>query len=215
MLSRHPSVTTALLLGAVLALGACGGGSKNTSAKKASSSATTSTTAGDRRAAFAAFRSCMADHGITLPDRGAGGGQGGPPFPQGGPPPSTADGTSAPTFRTPGVGDGGGGGGGRGGLRQAPAGVDQAKYDAARQACQDKLPLGGFGGRGDPAQRSARQAYRRCLADHGVQVPTTVANTPGPPPTINRDDPAFAAADQTCRPLLPTTTTTPGAPQGQ
>jgi hypothetical protein len=195
MLSRHLSVTIACLLGAVLALGACGGGTKNASAKKASGSATTSTTAGDRRAAIAAFRSCMADHGITLPDRGAGGGQGGPSFPQGGPPTSSS-------------------GGGRG-FRQAPAGVDQAKYDAARQACQDKLPQGGFGGGGDPAARSARDAYRRCLADHGVQVPTTVTNTPGPRPTINRDDPAFAAADQVCRPLLPTTTTTPAAPQGQ
>ena len=203
MLSRHPSAVLACLLGAFLALTGCGGGTKNASAKKATASATTSTTAGDRRAALAAFRSCMADHGITLPDRGAGGGQGGPSFPQGGPPTSTA----------PGGGGGAGGGGGRG-FRQAPPGVDQAKYDAARQACQDKLPQGGFGG-GDPAMRSARQAYRRCLADHGVQVPTTVTNTPGPPPTINRDDPAFAAADQVCRPLLPTTTTTPGASQGQ
>ena len=206
MLSRHPSLVLASMLGAVLALTGCGGGTKNASAKKASTSATTSTTAGDRRAALAAFRSCMADHGITLPERGAGGGQGGPSFPQGGPPTSTSDG--GPPSST------GGGGGGRGGFRQAPAGVDQAKSDAARQACQDKLPQGGFGG-GDPAARSARQAYRRCLADHGVQVPTTVTNNQGPPPTINRDDPAFAAADQVCRPLLPTTTTTPGAPQGQ
>ena len=208
MLSRHPSAVLACLLGAFLALTGCGGGTKNASAKKATASATTSTTAGDRRAALAAFRSCMADHGITLPDRGAGGGQGGPSFPQGGPPTSTA----------PGGGGGAGGGGGRG-FRQAPPGVDQAKYDAARQACQDKVPQGAFGGRGggggDPAARSARQAYRRCLADHGVQVPTTVTNTPGLPPTINRDDPAFAAADQVCRPLLPTTTTTPGASQGQ
>jgi hypothetical protein len=148
----------------------------------------------------------MADHGITLPERSAGGGQGGPSFPQGGPPTSSPGGGATDST-------GGGGGGGRG-FRQAPAGVDQAKYDAARQACQDKLPQGGFGG-GDPAARSARQAYRRCLADHGVQVPTTVTNTPGPPPTVNRDDPAYAAADQVCRPLLPTTTTTPGAPQGQ
>ena len=206
MLSRHPSLVLASMLGAVLALTGCGGGSKNASAKKASTSATTSTTAGDRRAALAAFRSCMADHGITLPERGAGGGQGGPSFPQGGPPTSASDG--GPPSST------GGGGGGRGGFRQAPPGVDQAKYDAARQACQDKLPQGGFGG-GDSAARSARQAYRRCLADHGVQVPTTVTNNQGPPPTINRDDPAFAAADQVCRPLLPTTTTTPGAPQGQ
>ena len=63
--------------------------------------------------------------------------------------------------------------------------------------------------------RSARQAYRQCLADHGVQVPTTVANTPGPRPTVNPNDPAFPAADQVCHPLLPTTTTTPGASQGQ
>ena len=199
MLSRQLSVTIACLLGAVLALGACGGGSKTASAKKASASATTSTTAGDRRAAIAAFRSCMADHGITLPDRGAGGGQGGPSFPQGGPPTSAGSNTAS---------------GGRG-FRQAPPGVDQAKYDAARQACQDKLPQGGFGGGGDPAMRSAREAYRQCLATHGVQVPTTVTNTQGPRPTINRDDPAFAAADQICRPLLPTTTTAPGAPQGQ
>lgn len=173
MLSRHPSVVLAGLLGAVLALTGCGGGTKNASAKKASAGATTSTTAADRRAALAAFRSCMADHGITLPDRGAGGGQGGPSFPQGGPPTSTADG--GPPSST------GGGSGGRGGFRQAPPGVDQAKYDAARQACQDKLPQGGFGGGGDPATRSAREAYRQCLASHGMQVPTTVTNTQGPP----------------------------------
>ena len=144
----------------------------------------------------------MADHGVTLPDRGAGGGQGGPPFPQGGPPNSSAGGAagSTPPSSAP------GGGGGRGFLRQAPPGVDQATFDAARTACQGKLPQGGFGG-GDPAVRSARQAYRRCLADNGAQVPTTAANTPGPPPSINRDDPAFAAADAKCRLLLPTTTT--------
>ena len=142
----------------------------------------------------------MADHGVTLPERGAGGGQGGPPFPQGGPPTSSPGGT--PTSSP----DGGGGRGG-GFFRQAPPGVDQQKFDAARAACQDKLPRGGFGG-GDPAMRSARQAYFRCLSDNGVQVPTTVANAPGPRPSINRDDPAFAAADEKCRPLLPTTTTT-------
>ena len=130
MLSRHPSAVLACLLGAFLALTGCGGGTKNASAKKATASATTSTTAGDRRAALAAFRSCMADHGITLPDRGAGGGQGGPSFPQGGPPTSTA----------PGGGGGAGGGGGRG-FRQAPPGVDQAKFQELANNAKAGCPI--------------------------------------------------------------------------
>jgi len=87
------------------------------------------------------------------------------------------------------------------------------------QACASLAPQGGFGGGGQGGAGSgqrgqALQAYQSCLKDHGVEVPTTVAG--GPPVSIDRTNPAFAAANEACQALLPqrpnaSTTTTVAA----
>jgi hypothetical protein len=194
-MSKSPgSRTSALGLGAVGALlfvlaAACGG----SSAKAAS---TTSTTASTRAGAagFAAYRTCLGQHGINLPPRTRGtGGTGGGGF-----------------------GGGGFGGGGFGGTpRSLPKGVTASQFAAAQKACASKLPAGGSGRFGGG---QAFQAYASCLRDHGVTIssvprgtsPTTAVGTPRP--TFNRNDPKFVAANKVCRALLPnrTTTTTAG-----
>jgi hypothetical protein len=165
---------------AALVLAACGGGSSK------SATASTTTTTAARGSRLAAFRQCMASHGVTVPTRPPG---------QNGPPPTQPGETTVPR------GQGGGFGGG-GFFRNPPAGVDPQAWNSALQACQSTIPQGGFGG---GANASARAAYRNCLASHGVAVPTTSADPNAPRQGLGslRDDPNFASANQTCAPLLP------------
>ena len=187
--------------GALLAAGlaGCGGSAKATTAA-------TPASAPSGQQQLQAYVSCLNQHGvkITLPS--------GRPsaFPSRSRP--TARPTDRPTVRPsagrsgfPGGGFGGpggfGGAGGLGGLfgnnGQAPAGVDQATWQAAQQACASTRPslgAGGFGGRGD---NGANAAYLNCLRDHGV----TASTGPG---RLNTADPAMAAAIKTCEPLRPT-----------
>ena len=72
---------------------------------------------------MAAYTSCMAENGVTMPEPGDGGGA---------PPP---DGGTPPTGEPPTGGQDGPGGGG-----QAPEGVDEATWEAAQQACADLAP---------------------------------------------------------------------------
>jgi len=88
-------------------------------------------------------------------------------------------------------------GGFPGGPAQAPSGIDQQKFQDAQQACRDKLPAGGGRGRFG----GAFMAYRSCLADHGVKFPSPTPS--GPPPRIDRSDPALQAAAAACSALLP------------
>ena len=125
----------------------------------------------------------MSDHGITLATR---------PRTGNGGPPST---TPGETFPPRGGGGGFGGGGFANRFNTPPAGVDPTKYKAALAACQSKLPTGG----GNPVNNTAFAAYRSCLSDHGVTLPTT-----GGAGAINRNDPKVKAALATCQPLLPT-----------
>ena len=153
----------------LLALSACGG-----NAGSAAGSGTTPAT--PAASGMAAFATCMAENGVTLPDMGAppsgepGGG------PSGGPDPAAASGFP-------------------GGL---PAGVDQGTFDAARAACSDLAPTGGPGG---PAalDDSAVAAFVSCLADHGVTVPAGADGIGA----LDRSDRTVAAALTTCSPLLP------------
>jgi hypothetical protein len=111
-------------------------------------------------------------------------------------------GVNIPTARPSGRPSGGGGFFGGGGANQE-----------ARQACQSLMPRGGGrfgGGRG----MQELQAFRSCLSDHGVKLPTP---TPGAPRTpgarrtpgggmfggLDTADPKIAKAFKTCRPLLP------------
>ena len=77
----------------------------------------------------------------------------------------------------------------------------------ARQACASLRPKGGFG--------AAFQAFRTCMADHGVTVPTarpTVRPTPEPSASpradrflngLNPSSPKVAAAVKACASKLP------------
>lgn len=155
---------------------ACSGSKGNVaSAANASSSAPPSSSGGS----FQAYRDCLSQHGVTLPSRQRNQSGGSNASASG------ADQSGAPR-----------GPGGFNGQFSLPPGVDQSTFDAAQQACANLRPTGG-GGRGG----AAAAAYRSCLADHGVTVPSTSSG--GPLPSIDRNDPNFAAANQACRALLP------------
>jgi hypothetical protein len=182
-----------LAVGASLVVAGCGGGSAASSTTSPSTS-----TSGDASAANgsqAEFRACLKKRGVDLPD-GFGSGRSGP-----------SSGTSGPSG-TPGFPPDGT----RGSL---PGGVDQNKFRKAIQACGGNR--NGFPGGGRPNSQ-AFTAYLSCLSDHGVTVPTSTSGTNGGrggPGGLNavRNDPKFAAANKTCRALLPTagsTTTTTG-----
>lgn len=167
--------------------------------------AATTTTTPSPRAAISAFRACMAKHGVTLSSRRPG---------AGGPPTSGGGGTGGGFF-----GRGGGGFDPTKVPTSLPKGVTAKKYLAAVQACKSEIPKGGFGG----TTRRQFQAYISCLRDHGVNIPqrgsdsggsgsgssttTTTGglggNGGGPLARLNRNDPAFQAANQICAPLLP------------
>jgi len=106
---------------------------------------------------------------------------------------------------------------------------DPAAFAAARQACRKLRPAGGLRSGGFGA--GTRAAFRKCMADHGVTLPTEPPSaTSGPPPTagkgtttttgavapsrggmlagLNRNDPAVSSALSACRSLLRSSTTT-------
>ncbi len=138
--------------------------------------------------ALTAYTDCLRQNGVVLPTRSPGAGRSPGGFTGGG---------ARPTF-SPGAGggfrNGGGGGFGGGGFlgTQAPAGIDQATWTKATQACASLRPTAAPGGGGQ--NNSAFTAYRNCLSDHGVK------QTTGP---INTADPTYVAAEKACAPLRP------------
>jgi hypothetical protein len=122
--------------------------------------------------------------------------------------------TARPSGRPSGGGGGFFGGGGAGGANQQ-----------ARQACQSLAPRGGrFGGQA----MQELQAFRSCLSDHGVKLPTPTPGmrrspdaqrTPGARRSpgqgflggLSTADPKVAKALKTCRPLLPTPSPRPSS----
>jgi hypothetical protein len=202
----HPRVAcSAGALALAVLLGACGASKPTATASATATTAaaadTTTTAAGN--AANAAYRACLSQHGVTLPNFRQGG-QGG----QGGDASSTTAGSTPPGSNT------------RGSFPGGPNGSIDPATQAALQACASLRPQGGngngFGGGNRAANSQAFQAYYSCLKDNGVDVPDTTA-TNGPPPSIDRTSPAFAAANAKCQVLLPqrgsgstTTTTTQG-----
>jgi hypothetical protein len=84
--------------------------------------------------AMQAFASCLAENGVTLPQRGNGGTR-----PSGAPSAGGAgsgDGSAPPTGAPPAGGTGGSAGGAAGGgAMPAPPGVDATTWAAARKAC--------------------------------------------------------------------------------
>jgi hypothetical protein len=132
---RHTRPATALaILGACLALAACGSSTSSTSNTGSSSPSATSTakspTASAKRATgpnssqFAALRSCLSKQGIVLPSAPTGTGR-----PSGAAKPGAA--------------------GARPGGLQLPKGISSAKYQAALKKCgAGSLTLGGRGAAG-------------------------------------------------------------------
>lgn len=180
------ALMTAGALLSVLALTACGssttaGDASSTAVQAASTAASASAGVGGA-AGFTAYRSCMADNGVTLPDMGV--------RPSGAP--------SGMPSGNPGAG------GFPGGL---PDGVDQATYDAAQAACAALAPQGGPGMAGRPQiDATALAAYKSCLTDHDVTVPDGDNWMAG----LDRKDATVAAAMDTCAVLLPVPTASPG-----
>jgi hypothetical protein len=89
----------------------------------------------------------------------------------------------------------------RGSFPNGPNGTQDPATQASFAACASLRPSAGngFGNRG--ANSQALQAYFSCLRDNGVAVPDATAT--GPPPSIDRASPAFAAANAKCQVLLP------------
>ncbi len=105
---------------------ACGTGATSTTT---SSSTGSGAQAGTSNTAMAAFASCMAENGVTLPQRGTDGG--GTP-PTGTPPAGGTGGSGGPGGAAP--------GGAGGGAMAAPAGVDATTWAAAQKACAQYAP---------------------------------------------------------------------------
>jgi hypothetical protein len=187
----RPAVTVAGLAVAGTLLAACGssgGGAGGSTPVAAAASALSSSGANSA----SAYRTCLEQHGVTLPSRSA--------FPR-------------PTgSRSPGSGGGFGGGGFGGGFSTSP------QMQAAMQACSSLRPTGGAGfggGRGG----TALTAFRNCMTQQGVVIPTT---RPTATPTatasgsrylggLDPNDPKVAAALKVCQALLPTRGANPSA----
>lgn len=192
-------------LASVLLLGACGGSGDGTADAQASPAASSGTTD------FAAYRSCLSEHSVDLPEGGPGttGGQ----RPSGMP---TARPSGLPTDRPSGApSDLPSGGPGAGLGMRVPDGVDDATWQAAQEACASLAPArpnggpGSFGGNGQsgnatnsgsPTSGASQYAvFWRCMSDHQV---TALAS--GLPDDLDTADATVKAALDTCDVLLPT-----------
>ena len=212
MNSRQISLAV-FVVASSLAVAACGGSGSGTASAPGSTTATT--TVAGAAGAQTAFRECLKQHGVDLP---AGFGNRAPG--------DRPNGGSGPPGGGPGGFPGGGSGFPGGGPGGFPGGAAGGKFQKALEACRGSLPAGGFGGGRGGANPQQLEAYLSCLRDHGVKVPartpgTTPGTASGSAPRGNpalravQNDPKFAAANKTCRPLLPTfgsanTTTTAG-----
>jgi hypothetical protein len=146
--------------------------------------------------AFAAYTDCLKKNGvtITLPS-------GGPRNRPSGEPRTRPSGYPRPSGSAGQRGGGFPGGGGFG----KPAGVDDATWQKAQQACASVRPSGGPGGGGfgrGQGNNGANTAYRNCLRDHGVTMGQGGLSTA---------DPTVAKALETCKVLRPTAIPTPTA----
>jgi hypothetical protein len=175
--SGRLACVTAALCGAALLVAGCG---TTTTASGGSSSSS----------GFAAYRTCLQQHGVTLPSPGPSG--------------------------APGGGFGGGGFGGGGGF---PGGGGSSSgsstFQKAAAACASLRPSfggAGFGGGGFSGFAQAFQAFRSCMSDHGEPIPTTRPSTqpsPGTSPQdrflngLNPDNSKVAAALKACESKLP------------
>ncbi|GAB2603781.1 hypothetical protein Aab01nite_47800 [Paractinoplanes abujensis] len=129
--------------------------------------------------AFTAYTDCLKNNGVTIT------------MPSGGPRESGARPSGMP--RPSGsAGPGGGGFPGGGGMAGKPAGVDDATWQKAQEACSSLRPSGRPGGEGRGNGQNA--AYQNCLKENGVTDPSTLDTT----------DATTRKAIETCRVLQPT-----------
>lgn len=158
--SKGPKRAAALLVASAAAMLAAACGSSNGSGAGTGATAQGGGNGGGMNQALSAYVDCMKQNGvtITLPSRGPGGYNrpSGAARPSGEPRPRPSG-----SF---GEGRGFPGGGGR--FFQKPAGVDDATWQKAQQACASSLPSRGAGGFGG----GANSAYRNCLQQHGVTM---------------------------------------------
>lgn len=203
--------------GLAMLLGACGGSAASTSATASTPVASGGSTAvgstplpggGGGAQSFQAWTDCLTKNGVTVPSLGSfpGGGSlpsGAPPFsiPDGSVPFSAPDGAPGPAGSFP----SGGRGGGLGAITSI---ADDPANSVAVAACALLQPsFGGGAGAGGAVNQQADQAYLTCLTSNGVTVPTSGSTSSSvPAATIDRNDPAFAAANEKCKVLLPQNT---------
>ncbi len=185
-LRRLPRVGIVLLLSALgLLLAACSSGSAATTTTSGSKSSTASKSSSS---SFTAYRNCLSQHGVTLPNFSHGGGG-----------PSGTGGFHGGTPPT-----------GAGGFRGF---ANNPKFATAEKACASLRPKGGFGGgfgRGG-ANSTAFAAYRNCMKLHGVTFPTPGTASSSPPSTADTSSAAYQAAAAACASLRPTPTSTPSS----
>jgi hypothetical protein len=177
MTHGHIRRLAALTLSAVTAAGllaACGSSSSSSSTSSSSSSAAAATGGSANRAKLAA---CLKQHGVTLPTRPAGAGQG---QAGGGPPAGAGAGGRRGFF-------GGGAGGGR---------FSNPKFQAAFKACG---ATGGFGRRGGTLERASITKFVACVSQHGYKLPKPNFSGGAVFPAKIETNPKFVSASRACR----------------
>jgi hypothetical protein len=192
--SKGPGRAAALLVAsaAVMLAAACGGSSDKTTTNGGGGS----NGQGGTNQALTAYVDCMKQNGVTItlpsfaPRDGASRGPGGYARPSGQPRPRPSGSAGDGRGGFPGAGDGGG-------FFRKPAGVDDATWQKAQQACASSLPSRGSGGFG-----GQNSAYRNCLQQHGVTM------NGGRPASA---DPKTQEALKTCSVLRQSASPTPSA----
>ncbi|QEC47437.1 hypothetical protein FSW04_07470 [Baekduia soli] len=177
-------VPLSVLAVAAVALTACGGSSSSSS-----SQADASTTTGGN-ASRAKFRQCLADQGVTLPDRT---------------PPSSA--TPPPTGAPPSTGTPPGPGGGG-------FGAQDPKTRKAFQACAKYRPRGrgrlAGPGNGQGPNAQVFTAYLSCIKSKGLKIDASQGfRALG---SLDRSDPKVTKALNACQSKLPQGPPAGGAP---
>ena len=178
--TAHRALAAAgLLASGAMLLTACSSSSSATATAASSAGASASSAAGN---GMAAYRTCLSQHGVTLPS--------------GRPSGSFSHNPNAPRpSHSSGYG-GGYGGGGYGGYGGASANPSTA---AAMQACASLRPKGGGFGGGKGLGGTALAAFTSCMKDNGVTV-----NAAGLGALLKSTDAKTVAALKVCKPLLPT-----------
>lgn len=166
------------VLGASVALAACGSSGGGSSSAGKSSSTSSNKAGGPNSSQFTALRSCLQKQGVTLPSP-SGGATGQPGGPDAGAPDAGAGGF------------------------QLPKGVTQAQYQAALKKCgAGNLPQGRAGAFHSASARAGLVKYAACLRQNGINVPAP--NTTGKGPVfstkgIDTSSTKFKAAQSKCQ----------------